>query len=423
MLSLIQEDAPYNLIPADLFERLGWELPDGGRQVKALADSAPGGAFDPGALESLSPQQLGYTPSWHVIRYPYYGLEWDITGLMLTPENAEPGLPTVAFINGGSANLYEFFVDPLNNPGLGQYLAQRVPVLLITIPGNYKPGGWTTDYPEREPAYLLDEDLPAPEVELRNAIYTFTLIADGVERLIKEVTSGPLSIAGHSTGGELQFLLKDRLGDRLGDYSLGWGTGGPAVLRKEWDDELGTSPRTYRSIRKVRARSPEGYVGSRYVGPLNPLAGESDLAIAQEWFRREGRRRPQFKQPIQDVEHIAQVQYRERMEQEIRAAAMDSGLSIDVNEVLGELFSTMTPPLQGYEKMIWTTATLDWGHWDPDPERARELDVANRFRQRNPDAFIRVVVFDVPMSHYGHIEKPRQLAGGLLATLKVLFEP
>ena len=72
--------------------------------------------------------------------------------------------------------------------------------------------------------------------------------------------------------------------------------------------------------------------------------------------------------------------------------------------------------------MIWTTAPRDAGHWDPDPARARELDVANRFRRRNPEAFIRVVVFDVPMSHYGHIEKPRQLAGGLLAAVKVLFD-
>jgi len=32
-------------------------------------------------------------------------------------------------------------------------------------------------------------------------------------------------------------------------------------------------------------------------------------------------------------------------------------------------------------------------------------------------------VFDVPMTHYGHIEKPRELAGGLVAALRWLATP
>jgi hypothetical protein len=71
--------------------------------------------------------------------------------------------------------------------------------------------------------------------------------------------------------------------------------------------------------------------------------------------------------------------------------------------------------------MIWTTAAGDDGHWDADPEQARELFVARAFRKANPDAQIRVLVFDVPMSHYGHIERPRQLAGGLLAAVEWLY--
>ena len=421
LLALIRQDEPYTMVPAELFEQLGWDLPDAGGHVKELADSAQGGAFNPQDLESLPADELGYRPSWHVIRYPHYGLEWEITGLLLAPETPEPGLPTVAFIHGGSANWYEFFLDPLNNPGLGQYLAQRAPVLLITIPGNYKPGGWTADYPERRPAYLLAEEFSNPELELRNAVFTFTLICEGVERLIREVTQGSLLIAGHSTGGEIQFLLKDRLRDRLDGRSLGWGTGGPALLRRQWDEEMDGRPQPYRSILTVRGRSPEGYVRSNYVGPLNPVGGQTELGIAEEWFRREGRRRPQFKQPIQDLEHTAQVEYRDQVEEEIRSASVASGLPLDVDEVLADLFSTMEPSLEGYQKMIWTTATGDAGHWDPDPGRARELDVAGRLRERNPEAFIRVVVFDVPMSHYGHIEKPRQLAGGILAAMKMLY--
>src|SRR5262245_22227934 len=125
---LLKQDRDYATLPGELFGTLGWNLPDGGRTVKALADAAPGGAFDPKKLETLPASSLGYHAKWHVVRYTFYGLDWDITGLQLTPNTTEPGLPTLAIINGGSANFYEFFVDPLNRPGLGQYLAQRMPV-------------------------------------------------------------------------------------------------------------------------------------------------------------------------------------------------------------------------------------------------------------------------------------------------------
>src|SRR6185503_3778629 len=133
----------YSVLPATDFEKLGWDLPDGGRSVKKIADGAPGGAFDPQALERAT--GLGYRASWHVLRYQHYGLDWDISGLQLIPDRPDPALPTIAIVHGGSANWYEFFVDPLNGPGLGQYLAQRARVVLITIPGNYTRGGWTDD--------------------------------------------------------------------------------------------------------------------------------------------------------------------------------------------------------------------------------------------------------------------------------------
>ena len=56
-------------------------------------------------------------------------------------------------------------------------------------------------------------------------------------------------------------------------------------------------------------------------------------------------------------------------------------------------------------------------------EQARELFVAEAFKKANPGIPVRVLVFDVPMSHYGHIERPRQLAGGLLAAVKWLYQP
>jgi hypothetical protein len=204
VLARLAKPRPYTLVPADVFRHLGWELPDGGAAVKAVADAAPGSAFDPRRLQELSPATVGYRASWHVVRYRYYGLDWDITGLLLTPRAPAPRLPTVALINGGSANWYEFFVDPLNGPAVAQYLAQRVPVLLVTVPGNYKPGGWTEPIPEPKAAYLLDQDVSDAEAAARNAIYTFSLVTEGVAQLIEKVTKGPMLISGHSTGGEIQ---------------------------------------------------------------------------------------------------------------------------------------------------------------------------------------------------------------------------
>ncbi len=414
-------------VPAPLFDRLGWDLPDRGAHVKAVADQAPDGAFDPHALARLDPETLGYTPTWHVVRYRDYGLEWDVTALKLTPRHPAPGLPTVAFINGGSANFYEFFVTPLNEPAVGQYLAQRVPVLLVTIPGNYKPGGWIDPYDQRRPAYLLDRDLPADEVRLRNAIFTFRVVSDGVARVIEEATTGPVLISGHSTGGEIQFLLRDRLKSRLQGMSLGWGTGGPASVRRTWEDDAAAErnrterQRIYPPIADVRARTTEEYVRS-YVRPLNPLGPGTAQQIAERWFAREQRRRPQFKQLLQDLEHRGEQEQRPAIEREIRALAKASPLKVPVDEIVADLFSTLRTPLTGYRRMAWTTAMGDDGHWDADPAKARERFVAEGFRTANPDAALRILVFDVPMSHYGHIERPRQLAGGILAAVKWLYE-
>jgi hypothetical protein len=149
-------------------------------------------------------------------------------------------------------------------------------------------------------------------------------------------------------------------------------------------------------------------------------AGESKLEVARQWFARENRRRPQFKQPIQDIEHRGEREYLAALRREIHARVAEAKMPVDPAEVVADLFSTMRTPLSGYRRMIWTTAAGDDGHWDPDPRKARELFVAEAFKKANPDAEVRVLVFDVPMSHYGHIEKPRQLAGGILAAVKWL---
>jgi hypothetical protein len=419
---LFSQDRPHAVLSAQAFDTLGWELPDGGRTVKALADAAPGGAFDPRQLSRTPPATLGYRAEWHVVRYSRYGLDWDITGLKLTPNNPEPGLPTLAIVHGGSANWYEFFVDPLNGPGLGQYLAQRMPVMLITIPGNYADGGWTEPrFDERVPAYVLDRTISADEARVRNAVFTFSLVADGVRRILEEKTTGRLLLLGHSTGGELQFLLKESsLEARFGGRSLGWGTGAPASITKSIDeafDERAAAVEQYSKyprVERLRARNPAGYITSNYIGPLNPLKGQSPLAVAEAWFAAENRRRPQFKQVLQDMEHQGMVEHRARLEREIREALHGNRYGVDAEPVIRDLFSTMSAPLGGYRRMAWLVGRLDDGHWDAVPSRAPEWNTAERFRKENPGVPIRVVLVDAPVTHYGHIERPRSLAAVLV---------
>ena len=434
LLKLYQENRPYAIVSPALFDQLGWDLPDGGATVKALADAAPGGAFDPRKLESLPAAKLGYRAKWHEARYKVYGLDWEIGGLLLTPNQPLPGLPTIAIINGGSANWYEFYVDLFNNPGLGQYLAQKVPVFLITIPGNYKHGGWTEKpYDSRIPAYLLHQEISPQEAKVRNAIYTFRVVTEGVRQLIEKATTGPVVVVGHSTGGEIPFLLMEtNLKPRLNALFLGWGSGGPAALGKIIQGEQEHGRRNlerfqdYPNVADLRARTPDGedsYVQSRYIGPLNPCKGANELEVAKCWFRQEERRRPQFKQVFQDAEHQGADALLDRYKKEVREALIGNAFGVKPEEVIADLFITNRAPLTGYKRMVWLVARLDNGHWNyRNPERAAEVQVANEFRKLNPQAAIRVAAFDAPMTHYGHIERPKQLAGGLVAALKWLVE-
>ena len=423
---LLAQDRPYSVLPGNVFDTFGWDLPDGGWHVKALADAAPGGAFDPRQLEKIAPADLGYRAKWQVVRYRQYGLDWDITGLQLTPVRPDPALPTLAIIHGGSANWYEFFLDPLNRAGLGQYLAQRLRIVLITIPGNYTEGGWTEErFDARIPGYVLGQTISADEARVRNAVFTFKLVTEGVRRLLEQTTTGPLLILGHSTGGEIQYLLKNSsLAARLASRSIGWGTGGPASITKEIDERFGERADRvvqygrYPRVERLRARGPDGYVSSNYIGPLNPLQGGSKLEVAQKWYAAENRRRPQFKQVLQDMEHQGFVEHRARLEKEIREALERNPYGVDAGEVIRDLFATMSPPLKGYRRMAWVVGSLDDGHWDRVPEQAREWKMAERFRKENPGVPVRVLLIDKPITHYGHIERPRELAAVLVGAVR-----
>jgi len=430
IIQLYRQEAVFTTIPDALFSQLGWDLPDGGASVKAIADAAPGGAFDPRKLETLASNKLGYKAKWHEVSYKFYGLDWEIGGLQLTPNQPVAGLPTLVIIHGGSANWYEFFVDQFNNPGISQYLAQKVPLLLLSIPGNYKHGGWTeTSYVDRIPAYLLSREITAEEAKARNAIYNFRIVVEGVRQIIEKATTGPIVVWGHSTGGEIPYLLMDTpLKARMNLY-LGWGSGGPAML----DEEL-SSPEAhirsdrerfsqYAPVKTLRARSAGEYAfDSSYIGPLNTCKGADKLEVAQCWFRQEERRRPQFKQKLQDMEHSGAIEMRELVSVEIRAALKDKNFGVNPDEVVKDLFSTSHVPLTGFKKMLYLIGKLD-GHASMRDGIPSEARVANAFRKRNPQTPIRVALYETPMTHYGYIEKPKQLAGGFLAALKWLAAP
>src|SRR5215472_13942878 len=211
----------------------GFDLPDSGRSIARLAEQAPGGAFDPRDVAKLAPQQLGYKADWVIERFRRYNLEWDITGLRLESLDPEAkSYPWFIVMNGGAANFYEFFVDLKNRPGWGQFLAQKMNVMIVTIPGNFKYGGWEEpiESPRRQPQYLLDRDLPMAEIEVRNTLLNNRVEMQGLKNLIMKNTQGDILLIGHSTSGELSMLSYEdpELAARLKGRFLGWGSGGPA---------------------------------------------------------------------------------------------------------------------------------------------------------------------------------------------------
>jgi hypothetical protein len=416
----------------------GFDLPDGGRNVTELALKASGGAFDPRDVAQIPAQRLGYKADWIVERYKRYNLEWDITGLRLTSLHPEAGkYPWVIIMNGGAANLYEFYVDLKNRPGWGQYLAQKLNVMIVTIPGNFKYGGWEQPVKDirRQPAYLLDRELSMEESELRNVLFTNSVIMQGLKALVMKHTQGDILLIGHSTSGELAMLANDdpELRQRLNGRYMGWGSGGPARLDRVRETkeavEAGSSPAGSRRptpLYILDRRDPEGY-SRGYSGFLNPLyePGMSHYQIAERWLDVEGRRRANFKQPIQNLEHGGAIEQKGRIEVEIESLLKKTGnpWGVNIEDINKDLFSTHYTRMDGYREMVWTVAHFDRNHWVPEsPMESVEVFFANEYRAKNPDARIRLIVWDIPMTHYGHVEMPRQLAAAHYSVVRWFFK-
>jgi hypothetical protein len=79
--------------------------------------------------------------------------------------------------------------------------------------------------------------------------------------------------------------------------------------------------------------------------------------------------------------------------------------------------------LDGFEKMVWTVGHMDRNHWLPeDPINAPEVYVANQFRATNPNIPIRLIVWDPALTHYGHLELPRQKAAADYSVIRWLVK-
>jgi len=359
---------------------------------------------------------------------PQEQFRWDIHGKILTP--AKPSIPDVAviMIHGGAANEYEFlftpdgpekYLDLTQSPpatsrvGIAQHIASLgITVLAISLPGHYSRRPWPP-IPTRRPEFVIGEIPGDKELENRLAVYTFRMCLEAIKLLIeRHMPEHNLYIWGHSTGGEYFYLmgqygLKNRL-----TGGLGFGTGMPAWLRKEWDLAAAEkSPeeraKKFRAITNLSRRSPEEYVKSGYVGPNQPWGN------VERWFELENHRRPQFKPFLQDIEHSAH----DVLLDEIRKK---SGLPDE------ELFITFKADLNRLrgKKMLYLVGELDKGHWVEGGKKGlefrREVFAFRRFAQHAD--MVRLVV--IPrLTHYGHVEAHNERLANLMVTgFKEYFE-
>ncbi len=440
--ALLDQPKSYVMLAESDFRALKLTLPDGGKHVTDLALAAPGGAFDPRDVAKLDPKLLGYKADWFVERFTRYNLPWDIGGLRLTSNDpAAKNKPWIVILNGGAANIYEFYIDLKNRPGWGQYLAQKLNVLIVSIPGNFRYGGWEEPIATRKPAFLLDRDLTDDEELVYNSVFTFQVILQGLKQLIVKHTTGDLLIVGHSTGGELPALAETdpELKARLKGRYLGWGSGGPVSLKavvaaKKAADKNFVAPPTLTGgggggagrdwtapgefwLNTMARRTPQVYsrVYSRWLNPLYE-PGMSVLDIATRWLDVEGRRRANFKQPLQDLEHSDNFKMKGEVEVAIERALAKTGnpWKINVEDVQKDLCSTSFAPTTGYKTMVWCVAKLD-GHWNAlYPDSGGDVTLAREYLRRNPTAKVRVIGWDLNLTHYGHVELPEQLGAAFI---------
>jgi hypothetical protein len=346
--------------------------------------------------------------------------QWDIHGRLFTPAKIAIPDMAVVMIHGGAVNEYEFIftpdgpeeypdltqVDPAQaRVGMAQHIASLgIPVLAISLPGHYSRKTWAP-IPERRPEFVIGEIPSDTELKNRLAVYTFRMCTEAIKALVEKNLTESIFMWGHSTGGEYFYLmeqygLKNKL---IG--GLGFGTGMPAWVRKEWDlacaeksPEERAAP--FRNLTDLSRRSPKGYAKSGYVGPNQPWG------TPERWFELENHRRPQFKPFLQDIEHSAH----DVLLPEIKKI---SGLPDD------ELFITYKSELKRLrgKKLLHIVGEYDKGHWIEGGEKGlefrREVFAFKRFKP-HADALRLIVVPN--LTHYGHVENYNERLANLMVT-------
>ncbi len=346
---------------------------------------------------------------------------WDIHGRLLMPKRESIPRTAIVMIHGGAANEYEFLFTPDGvegyanltalprdrfRVGVAQHVASLgIPVLAVSLPGHYSRSPWPP-VAERRPEFVIGKVPSDRELDHRLAVYTFRMCLEAVKKLIEtHLPRRDLYIWGHSTGGEYFYLmeqygLKNRL---IG--GLGFGTGMPAWLRKEWDlaaDEKPPEERAakFRPVIGLSRRSPRGYVKSGYVGPNQPWGS------VERWFELENHRRPQFKPYLQDIEHSAHDVLRDEVRKISRLP--DEELFITFNADLKRL---------SRKRVLHIVGELDKGHWMDGAEKGlnfrREVFALRRFAEHA--AAVRLTV--VPrLTHYGHVEAHNERLANMMVT-------
>jgi len=346
--------------------------------------------------------------------------QWDIHGRLFRPKQLSIPNMAVVMIHGGAANEYEFIFTPdgpedyadltKTDPpaarvGVAQHIASLgIPVLAISLPGHYSRGRWPP-IPDRRPEFIIGEVPGDAELRNRLAVYTFRMCTEAIKTLVERNLGENIFMWGHSTGGEYFYLMEQNgLRNKL-IGGLGFGTGMPAWVRKEWDlacakksPEERAAP--FRNLTDLSRRSPKGYEKSGYIGPNQPWGS------VEKWFELENHRRPQFKPFLQDIEHSAH----DVLLPEIKKI---SGLPDD------ELFITYKSDLNRLrgKKLLHIVGEYDKGHWIEGGEKGleyrREVYAFKRFA---PYAeALRLIV--VPnLTHYGHVESYNEKLANLMVT-------
>ncbi len=325
-------------------------------------------------------------------RFNRNGYDWDIQGILYSPEKeVDPSVAVVMF-HGGAGSAYGKDKTPDGRPGLPRILAsQGFKVLNLTYPGHFPPGGvWKDNVATRQPWYLLDKKLDNSEIYDRNLKCTFNVILQGAAQLVDKNLAGKKIFAhGHSTGGPMAAHLYRFTKKCIVVGILGWGSGGPDGWRKEWRDKTGAEDDGRKNFDQMSRRSIKAFSDAGYVSDpeICPWGGPEGFVKWAEPIRS------QMKTGLCDNQHMVVLDLLEKYPK-------ITGLPKE------EYFDHLQDPDPEWLKSISVLLMVggdDKGHWvaGKTEEEKREVFMGRKYKA----AGTRVHVLYVPKyGHYGMME-------------------